>query len=243
MARDQCKHHCEPPHSISNYPGRPVEIPYTTAWTWSVIAGCLRLLDRHPKLFVETLGNDNTPAVQTPIFISHSGEDWNRAFLLWRWFSRRRNARRFQTSGKKRPSGNNNSKSCVLSWYSDDAAIYRDSTQKTEEREEVKFQTFAMRIRPMVETSGLDNDTRSESYDAYCSLNADQQRDFALIHTQAIEKFRVQLYTDDTSTGRIDALPKMDRERQDMLCNLLRQRIGKVNQTHIPIARQKPIQW
>ncbi|KAI0096177.1 hypothetical protein F4776DRAFT_677116 [Hypoxylon sp. NC0597] len=233
LVRDQNHHHCEPPHSVTRSLGAGDKLQYITAWTWAVMAGCLRLLDRHSDLFVETPDSLGEIPIFTPIFLGHSGEDWNRAILLWRWFSRRRNAMKYQTAGKKRPSGNNSTKLFSLNWYANVASVRKELEDSPEHRAEAEFQILAMKFRPLLQTSGLDDAFRIREYDSYRRLDKVRRREFAFLHVTAVEQYRVQLCCGNKSTRRVDGLPHMSAEQQEVLCGLLRQRVEKVG---LPIS-------
>ncbi|XXG99542.1 hypothetical protein Hte_005881 [Hypoxylon texense] len=229
-ARNQSDHRCEPPTALTRCLEAGGKVHYTTAWTWAVMAGCLRLLERYPALFVETSAGSQDVFAVTPILLGHSGEDWHRAIVLWRWFSKRRNAMRYQTAGKKRPSGNNVNRPLTLAWYKGDGIVRDELEGSIEHEAEIDFQSFATELRPSMQASGMDDGDGAllREYAAYRKLGAAERKDFALLHTTAVEEYRVLLYRDNTYARRLDQLHRMSERQKDMLCRLLIERVDKL---------------
>ncbi|KAI1765259.1 hypothetical protein GGR53DRAFT_281151 [Hypoxylon sp. FL1150] len=148
---------------------------------------------------------------------------------------------RYQTAGKKRPSGNNATKSLTLSWYRHDYDASPLVVDHVDREVETEFQSLALELRPSVETSGLDDGFLLREYAAYSSMSPTERKEFALLHAAAVEQYRLRLCSDDSSTMRIDKLPPMSERKKDQLCGLLMDRVHTLESGAEPVLSASPV--
>ncbi|XXG99537.1 hypothetical protein Hte_005876 [Hypoxylon texense] len=191
---------------------------------WCVLGAMYRLLKCYPDLFIERKGNAKAEYEfgLTQTFLESSGEDWNRAHTIVRWYMRRRSQQQFQTANTKLLSAG--AKTPSLCWYKTISEV-QEEVAGTESHSMLSNYLFsAEQVMDVMTQSGLDDAFNTVAWENFKEMSEGEQTDFIFQQAEAIERFKVHLLDDTEDLATLRQLPPLTDNEWAQLVSFLHNR-------------------